>query len=281
MAKIVKYKPTTPAKRHAGVIRLEKPTVKPPSRLLKSKKSKAGRNNQGKITVRHKGAGVKKRLRVVDMKREKYDIPATVLDIHYDPNRTAHLALIEYSDGEKRYILAPEGIERGQEIITSEKGVPVRPGNRTRLERIPPGQQVHCIEIEPGKGGKLIRSAGTAASLMNVEGAHAQLKMPSGEIRLFLKECMATIGQTGNPNHQNVRIGKAGRKRLKGVRPTVTGKSMNPVDHPHGGGEGHTSVGLKSPKNIWGKKAYGVKTRRPGKKTDKLILVPRKRKNKK
>lgn len=279
MAKLIHYKPTTPARRHAGVIKLEKPKVKAPNSLLIGKRSKAGRNNTGKITVRHKGAGVKKADRLVDMKREKMDVPAKVMDIHYDPNRTAHLALLSYADGDKRYIIAPNGLKIGDSIVTSKKSIPVAIGNRIRLADIPAGQQIHAIELTPGSGAKLIRSAGSSAILMNVEGQFAQIKLPSGEVRLLPKDCMATIGQTSNIDHRNRRFGKAGRMRHKGIRPLVTGKSMNPVDHPHGGGEGHQPVGLKGPKDVWGKKAYGVRTRRTGKTSDKLIIIRRVRKN--
>lgn len=277
--KLVQYRPLTAGRRHASVIRLPKPIAKAPATLIMHKANHAGRNNQGVITVRHQGSGAKKLLRIVDMKREKLDIPAKVLDIHYDPYRTSHLALLSYADGEKRYIPAPVGLKIGDTIIASSKVAPVQPGNRMALEHIPAGQQIHCIELVAGQGGKLIRSAGSAAILMNVEGLYAQVKLPSGEVRMFPREAMATIGQVGNVDHQNMRLGTAGRMRKLGVRPRVKGKNMNPVDHPHGGGEGHQPIGLKSPKNIWGKKAYGVKTRRANKKSDPMILIKRVRKH--
>jgi len=279
MSKLISYRPLTPARRHAGVIRLPKPIEKTPRALTIGKRTQAGRNNTGKITVRHQGSGVKQRIRIVDMKREKFGITARVSDIHYDPNRTAHIALLSYRDGEKRYILAPMGLQIGATIVSDTSAVPIEVGNRMPLAFIPAGQSVHCIELSPGKGGKIIRSAGSAATLMNVEGDWAQLKMPSGEVRLFPKDCMATVGQVGNADHRNVRLGKAGRMRKLGVRPRVRGKAMNPVDHPHGGGEGLQPIGMKSPKNVFGKKAYGVKTRRAGRLSDRLILKRRVRKH--
>ncbi|MFH1145811.1 MAG: 50S ribosomal protein L2 [bacterium] len=279
MAKLILYRPLTPGLRHAGVIRLDKKTVKTPKSLLSHKKSNAGRNNQGKITVRHQGSGVKNLYREIDFRRTQFDVPAKVVQIEYDPNRSAHIALLSYVNGVKSYIIAPDGLLVGQKIVSSLKAQPIILGNRLRLADIPSGQLVHAIELVPGKGAKLVRAAGNAAVLMNVEGDYAQVKLPSGETRLFPKDCMATVGQVGNSEHRAMRFGKAGRKRKKGIRPSVRGKVMNPVDHPHGGGEGNQPIGLRSPKNVWGKKAYGVKTRRPGKLSDKLIVERRKRKH--
>ncbi|MEK9165456.1 MAG: 50S ribosomal protein L2 [Patescibacteria group bacterium] len=273
------YKPTTPGRRHAGVVDTSHLDKKRPERKLRIIiKKNAGRNKQGQITVRHQGGGAKQFYRFVDFKRDNFDIPGKVIALEYDPNRSAHIALIEYENGEKRYILSPQGLKKGDTIISSQtKLMEVNPGNTMTLANIPPGLFIHNIELTPGKGGVIARGAGMSAILQSVEGDHAQIKMPSGEIRLIKKKCLATIGYVGNADYRNVRLGKAGRKRHKGIRPAVTGKSMNPVDHPHGGGEGHQSIGLKYPKTPWGKHALGVKTRRK-KPSDKFILQRRKKK---
>ncbi|MBU1036630.1 50S ribosomal protein L2 [Patescibacteria group bacterium] len=273
------YKPTTPARRKTSVIirdNLDK--VKPQKKLLLAKKKRAGRNSSGKITVRHQGGGEKRKIRIVDFFGDKFDIPAKVQFIEYDPNRNAQIALLVYADGEKRYVLAPVELKAGDRVISSKKNFQLKVGNRFPLSLIPPGTLVHNVELEPGKGGKLARSAGNNVVLMVVEGKYAQLKMPSGEVRLVPKECLASIGQVSNPEFRSIRWGKAGRMRHRNIRPTVRGKAMNPVDHPHGGGEGSNPIGLKKgPKNIYGKKAFGIKTRRAHKVSDKLIIKRRKR----
>ncbi|MCX6784899.1 MAG: 50S ribosomal protein L2 [Candidatus Komeilibacteria bacterium] len=278
MDKIINYKPTTPGRRHASVLNsheLTKPRLK---RLLVGKRGHAGRNNQGKITVRHQGSGVKQKLRLVDFKQDKWEVPGVVSAIEYDPGRTANLGLIKYADGDWRYVIVPEDVKVGQQIVTSQKKLIMEIGNRFPLWLIPAGTLVCNVELYPGSGGKLARSAGNALTLMLVEGDHAQVKMPSGEIRKISKNCLATIGQTSNQAWRTVRFGKAGRKIKMGIRPSVRGKVMNPVDHPHGGGEGKNPVGLKQPKNVYGKKALGVKTRSTKKLSDKLIVQRRKRK---
>ena len=276
------YKPTTPARRGMSVISSRDLTkVKPHKKLLAPRKKRAGRNNQGKITVRHQGGGVKRRLRLVDFRGDKFDIPAKVATIEYDPNRNARIALLNYVDGEKRYIICLHGLKEGMEIIASKENFKSEIGNRFPLSIIPPGSIVHNVELEPGKGGKLARAAGNGITLMVVEGKHAQIKMPSGEVRLIPKDCLATLGQVSNPEHRSIRWGKAGRMRHKNIRPTVRGKAMNPVDHPHGGGEGSNPIGLRGgPKNIYGKKALGVKTRKANRVSEKLILRGRKKKKK-
>lgn len=283
------YKPTTPGQRKASVLTYTELTKKEPERsLLKVLTEKAGRNAQGKITVRHRGGSHKKFYRLVDFNQVRFESPAKVLAIEYDPNRTALIALIQYKKGDKKgdqkgdqkgdksYILCPADLKVGDEIMTSNHQVEIKPGNRTVLENIPAGTLIHNLELEPGRGGKLVRSAGGAAVIMAVEGKFAQLKMPSGEIRLLPKNCLASIGQVSNIDHFNVRLGKAGRMRWQGIRPTVRGKAMNPVDHPHGGGEGLSPIGLKHPKTPWGKPALGVKTRKKQKKTNKFIIARRK-----
>lgn len=271
------YKPTTPGKRKASVVsNKELSKNKPPKRLRIYLKSKAGRNNQGRITVRHKGGGVKKLYRLVDFRRDKFDIPAKVESIEYDPYRSAWIALVCYKDGERRYILAPEGLKVGSEILSSNKKIEAEIGNRMPLKYIPPGYFIYNIELTPGTGGKLVRAAGSKAVLMTCKDGYAQVKFPSGEVRRIPEDSLATIGQVSNPDWRLIRWGKAGRKRLKGVRPSVRGKAMNPVDHPHGGGEGHTPVGLVHPKTPWGKPALGVKTRKPKKMSDKFIIKRRK-----
>jgi large subunit ribosomal protein L2 len=276
------YKPTTPGRRHAKVVDTSHLDKKRPEKsLISVVKEKAGRGNQGKITVRHKGGRVKRFYRQIDFKRDKFDVPGKVLALEYDPNRSAHIALLEYDDSERRYILAPEGLAKGDVVISSRiNSVEIKVGNVTSLKNIPVGMSVHNIELAPGKGGQIARSAGLGAVMQAVEGAYAQVKMPSGEVRLIDKECLATVGIVGNPDHANIRLGKAGTKRHMGIRPTVLGKSMNPVDHPHGGGEGHQPIGLKYPKTPWGKHASGVRTRRH-KPSDRLILQRRKSKRKK
>lgn len=274
---IIIYKPLTPGRRKASILTHFEVTKKEPEKaLLKILKGQGGRNAQGKITVRHQGGGHKRFYRLIDFKQMRYDQPAKVIALEYDPNRTPLIALIQYKGGEKCYILGPANLKVGEEVVSSLKQVEIKPGNRTMLENIPAGTFVHNLELEPGRGGKLVRSAGSMAVVMGVEGKFAQLKMPSGEIRLFAKNCLASIGQLSNIDHNNVRLGKAGRLRWRGVRPRVRGKAMNPVDHPHGGGEGLSPIGLKHPKTPWGKPALGVKTRRKHKKSNPFILKRRK-----
>lgn len=274
------YKPTTPARRKSSVNRPEVAKQRPEKKLIFIKKRTGGRNAQGKITVHHRGGGAKRYIRIVDFKRDKYDIPAKVLSIEYDPNRSSNIALVQYEDNEKRYVLAAQGLKVNDVLVSSKNKVPVKNGNRTVLRNVPVGENVYNIELRPGSGGKIVRGAGMSAVLMGVEGMYAQLKLPSTEIRLVSKECSATIGTVGNSEHGLVRVGSAGRKRHRGIRPTVRGKAKNPVDHPHGGGEGNTPIGLKRPKTPWGKPALGVKTRR-SRVSDKLIIQRRKRKRKK
>jgi large subunit ribosomal protein L2 len=270
------YKPTTPGRRFASVVNTSHLSKKRPEKSLRRPLAgNAGRNNQGKITLRHRGGRSKRYYRVVDFRQDRYDQPAVVSALEYDPNRSAHIALIQFSDGEKRYILAPHGLAVGESVISSKAKVDVRTGNRMPLAFIPTGLFIHNIELQPSSGGKFVRSAGQQATLMTIEGDYAQVKMPSGEIRLFPKLATASIGQMSNIEHGNIRLGKAGRTRWKGIRPTVRGKAMNPVDHPHGGGEGVNPIGLKHPKTSWGKRAYGVKTRR-SKPSDRLIIKRRK-----
>ncbi len=273
------YKPTTSARRKTSVVDysiLQKSRYQIPRALVYGKSRSGGRNVHGKITVRHIGGGFKKRIRVLDSQREKFDIPAKIASLEYDPGRSAFISLAVYKDGEKRYILAPAGIQVGQEIISSQGKVEIKDGNRTIIKNIPAGTFLHDVEILPGKGGQLARGAGSYATLMAVEGGYAILKLPSGELRKVSEKSMATIGQVSNVDHMNVRVGKAGRKRLMGIRPTVRGKAMNPVDHPHGGGEGKNPIGLKYPKTPWGKHALGVKTRKKKLASDKFILKRRK-----
>ena len=269
---IKRYKPTSPARRFMSVSTFEEITCTKPERsLLEDKKSTAGRNAQGKITVRHHGGGNKRKYRIIDFKRNKDGIPATVKTIEYDPNRTANIALLVYADGEKKYILAPVGVKVGDKIL-SGVGADIKPGNALPIEAIPVGTMIHNIELQPGKGGQLVRAAGMSAQLMAKEGKYAQVKMPSGEMRLILVKCKATIGQVGNLDHEIIRIGKAGKKRHMGIRPTVRGSVMNPCDHPHGGGEGRAPIGRSGPVTPWGKPALGYKTRKKKNRTDKLIL---------
>ena len=269
---IKRYKPTSSARRFMTVSTFEEITCTKPERsLLEDQKHKAGRNAQGKITVRHHGGGNKRKYRIIDFKRNKDDIVATVKTIEYDPNRTANIALLVYADGVKKYILAPVGLSVGDKVVSGSTA-DIKPGNALPIEVIPVGTMIHNIELQPGKGGQLVRAAGMAAHLMAKEGKYAQVKMPSGEMRLILVKCKATIGQVGNLDHEIIRIGKAGKKRHMGIRPTVRGSVMNPCDHPHGGGEGRAPIGRSGPVTPWGKPALGYKTRKKKNRTDKLIL---------
>jgi large subunit ribosomal protein L2 len=269
---IKKFRPYTPSRRHMTSSDFAEITTQTPEKsLLVSINKNAGRNNQGKITVRHQGGGSRRKYRIIDFKRKKDGIPAVVKTIEYDPNRTANIALICYADGEKSYILAPNGLTVGTTIMNGETAE-VRVGNCLPLQNIPVGTQVHNIELYPGKGGQLVRSAGNAAQLMAKEGKFATLRLPSGEMRLVPIICRATIGQVGNIDHELINIGKAGRKRHMGIRPTVRGSVMNPNDHPHGGGEGKTGIGRPGPVTPWGKPALGLKTRKTNKKSNKLIV---------
>lgn len=266
------YRPYTPSRRHmTGSDFSEITKTTPEKSLVVSLSKTAGRNNQGKITVRHRGGGAKRKYRVIDFKRRKDGIPATVIGIEYDPNRTANIALICYADGEKAYILAPQGLTDGMKVMNGPEAE-VRVGNCLPLSEIPVGTQIHNIELYPGRGGQLVRSAGNSAQLMAKEGKYATLRLPSGEMRMVPIICRASIGVVGNGDHNLVNIGKAGRKRHMGIRPTVRGSVMNPNDHPHGGGEGRTPVGRKSPMTPWGKKAMGVKTRKAKQASTKLIV---------
>ena len=266
------YKPTTPSRRHMTVSAFEgiDKKAKPERSLLESLKKNAGRNSYGRITVRHRGGGNKKKYRIIDFKRDKAG-KATVINLQYDPNRSANIALLEYEDGERRYILAPVGLKAGS-IVTTGTGADILPGNAMPIAEIPVGEVIHCIELYPGKGAQLVRSAGTAAQLMAKENGMAQVRLPSGEVRLVRENCMATIGQVGNTDWANIHIGKAGRKRHMGWRPTVRGSVMNPNDHPHGGGEGKSPVGRPGPVTPWGKPAMGYKTRKKKNRTDKFIV---------
>ncbi len=276
------YKPTTPGRRKASVLDSSDITKKRPEKsLCEPLKKRAGRNNSGQITVRHRGGGAKRLYRVVDFKRKNYDNVAEIIAIEYDPNRGPRIALIQYEDLSKAYILAAKGLKVGDKVLSSDKKIEPLVGARMPLEHIPAGMFVYNAELLPGKGGQIIRAAGAGAQLQTVEGRYAQLKLPSGEVRLVPKTCMASIGQVGNSDHKLIRLGKAGRRRHMGFRPTVRGKVMNPVDHPHGGGEGASPIGLKSgPKTPWGKKALGVKTRNKKKASSKLIIKRRKSKKK-
>ena len=238
-------------------------------------KGKAGRNVQGRITVRHRGGGAKRKYRIIDFKRNKDDIPAKVAAIEYDPNRSANIALLHYADGEKRYIICPNGLKVGDTVVSGPNS-DIKVGNALPLKNIPMGTVIHNIELQPGKGGQLVRSAGNSAQLMAKEGKYAQVRLPSGEVRQVRAECRATIGQVGNVDHENITIGKAGRKRHMGIRPTVRGSVMNPVDHPHGGGEGRAPIGRPSPVTPWGKPTLGYKTRKKNKESDKYIIKRRK-----
>ena len=266
------YKPTSPARRFMSVLTFEEITKKTPEKSLTTDlRHRAGRNNQGKITVRHQGGGARRKYRIIDFKRQKDGIPATVKAIEYDPNRTCFIALLFYADGEKRYILAPLGLKVGDTVM-SGPAADIKPGNCLPIANIPLGTLIHNVEIKPGKGGQMVRSAGVAAQVMAKEGAFAQVRLPSGEVRKVPMTARATVGQVGNTDHSNVRIGKAGRKRHMGWRPTVRGSVMNPCDHPHGGGEGKSPVGMPAPMSPWGKKTQGVKTRKHRKYSDKMIV---------
>ena len=266
------FNPYTPSRRHMTGSDFKEITAKNPEKsLVVSLKKNAGRNNQGKITVRHQGGGYRTKYRLVDFKRNKDGIPAKVLTIEYDPNRTANIALICYADGQKSYILAPYGLKVGDTLMNGETAE-VKVGNCMPLSNIPVGSAIHNIELHPGKGGQLVRSAGNSAQLMAKEGKYATLRLPSGEMRMVPIGCRATIGQVGNIDHELITIGKAGRKRHMGIRPTVRGSVMNPNDHPHGGGEGRTSIGRPGPVTPWGKPALGLKTRKKNKQSNKLII---------
>ena len=266
------YGPYTPSRRHMTSVDNSEITKSTPEKsLVVSLKKNAGRNNQGKITVRHRGGGSRRKYRIIDFKRKKDDIHATVIGIEYDPNRTANIALICYEDGEKAYILAPQGLQVGMKVMNGENAE-VKVGNCLPLSQIPVGTQVHNIELHPGKGGQMVRSAGNSAQLMAKEGKYATLRLPSGEMRMVPIICRASIGVIGNAEHNLVNIGKAGRKRNMGIRPTVRGSVMNPNDHPHGGGEGKTGIGRPGPCTPWGKPALGLKTRKKNKQSNKLIV---------
>ena len=272
---IKKYKPTTPGRRGMTVTDysvLSK--VEPERSLLEPMKKSAGRNNLGRITVRHHGGGNRTKYRVIDFKRDKVDMPAVVKTLEYDPNRSAHIALVQYEDGEKRYIIAPEGLKVGDTVM-SGAGADIKPGNCLPFANIPVGTIIHNIELYPGKGAQLVRAAGVAAQLMAKENGMAQVRLPSGEVRYVREECKATIGQVGNTDWANIQIGKAGRKRHMGWRPTVRGSVMNPCDHPHGGGEGKSPVGRPGPVTPWGKPAMGYKTRKLKNRTEKFIVKHR------
>ena len=272
---IKKFKPTSPALRQMTVLVSDEITCNEPERsLLVSLKKNSGRNVHGKITVRHRGGGNRRKYRIIDFKRNKDGIPAKVATVEYDPNRTANIALLNYADGEKRYILAPVGIQVGDTVLSGPEA-DIKPGNAMALKDMPVGTVVHNVELKPGKGAQLVRSAGASAQLMAKEGKTALLRLPSGEMRLVSINCKATIGQVGNLEHGNVVIGKAGRKRHMGIRPTVRGSVMNPCDHPHGGGEGRSPIGRANPVTPWGKPALGYKTRKKNKASDKLIVSRR------
>ncbi len=266
------YNPTTNARRGMSVTDYsELSKVAPEKSLLRPLKKNSGRNNYGRITVRHHGGGNRRKYRVIDFKRTKFDVEATVKTLEYDPNRSAHIALIEYADGEKSYILAPVGLKVGDKVEAGPQA-DIKPGNALPLTNIPVGTFIHNVELYPGKGGQLARAAGNAAQLMAKEGVYALLRLPSGELRNVPVNCMATVGQVGNTDHENVKIGKAGRTRHLGIRPTVRGSVMNPNDHPHGGGEGKSPIGRPGPVTPWGKPALGYKTRKKKKSSDKLIV---------
>ena len=266
------FNPTTPSRRNMTVLSYKGLSkVKPEKSLLEKLKKTAGRNSYGRITVRHHGGGNKQKYRIIDFKRQKMDMPATVLTLEYDPNRSANIALIQYEDGVKAYILAPEGLKIGDKVLSSA-AADIKPGNCLPIANIPVGTIIHNIELYPGKGAQLVRSAGVAAQLMAKENGKAQVRLPSGEVRYVRLDCKATIGQVGNQDHSNVQLGKAGRTRHMGIRPTVRGSVMNPCDHPHGGGEGKSPIGRPSPVTPWGKPAMGYKTRKKNHRTDKQIV---------
>jgi large subunit ribosomal protein L2 len=276
MSPLKLYKPTTAGRRFASVDDFSDITKQEPEKsLIIIKKRMGGRNSQGKLTVRHKGGGAKRYIRLVDSKRSKYDVLAKVTAIEYDPNRNARIALIEYAGGEKSYILAPAGLKVGDEVMSSKEKLEIKTGNRMPLKHIPTGVLIHDVELNPERGGIIARGAGTSTQIVALENGMAQIKMPSKEVRTVNDNCFATIGTVSNPDYSLIRWGKAGRMRHRGIKPTVRGKAMNPVDHPHGGGEGHNPIGLKAPKTKWGRKALGVKTRRPKKWSNKFILKRR------
>jgi len=269
---IKKYNPTSPARRFMTVSDFAEITKKSPERSLLAKKDKhAGRNSYGRITVRHRGGGNRRKYRIIDFKRNKDGMPATVIGVEYDPNRSANIALVQYEDGEKAYIIAPIGLTDG-DVVVSGEGADIKPGNALFIKDIPVGTLIHNIELYPGKGAQLVRSAGNSAQLMAKEGDYAQVRLPSGEVRMIRLDCKATIGVVGNQQHENVSIGKAGRKRHMGWRPTVRGVVMNPNDHPHGGGEGKSPIGRPAPVTPWGKPALGLKTRKKNKASNKMIV---------
>ncbi len=270
------FRPYTPSRRNMTVSDFDEITKKTPEKsLLAKKKKNAGRNSYGRITVRHQGGGNRQKYRIIDFKRKKDDMEATVIGIEYDPNRSSNIALIQYEDGEKAYILAPVGLKDGDKVM-SGANADIKPGNCLPIENIPVGTLIHNIELNPGQGGKLVRSAGQSAQLMANEGKYSHVRLPSGEMRLILSRCRATIGTVGNTDHENMKIGKAGRKRHMGIRPTVRGSVMNPVDHPHGGGEGRAPIGHAGPLTPWGKPALGYKTRNKKKLSNKFIVKRRK-----
>ena len=272
---IKKYNPTSPARRFMTVSAFDEITKHEPERsLLEPMNQKAGRNSYGRITVRYRGGGNKRKYRVIDFKRDKVG-SATVIGIEYDPNRSANIALVQYEDGEKRYFLAPLGVTEGTVLETNPDGADIKPGNAMQIKNIPVGTLIHNIELMAGKGGQLVRAAGGAAQLMAKEDKYSQVRLPSGEVRYIRMNCMATIGQLGNLDHENISIGKAGRKRHMGIRPTVRGSVMNPCDHPHGGGEGKSPIGRPGPVTPWGKPALGLKTRKKKNLNDKFIVKRR------
>ena len=272
---IKKFKPTTPSRRFMTVSAFEGiDKVAPEKSLLEPIKKTAGRNSYGRITVRHRGGGVKRKYRIIDFKRDKDGINAEVMSIEYDPNRSANIALLQYEDGEKRYIIAPLGLKKGDKVISGD-GADIIPGNAMTIANIPVGTLIHNIELYPGKGAQLVRSAGNSAQLMAKENGYAQVRLPSSEVRMIRLDCKATIGEVGNNDHENISIGKAGRKRHMGWRPTVRGSVMNPCDHPHGGGEGKSPIGRPSPVTPWGKPALGLKTRSTKKASEKFIVKHR------
>ncbi|MDL2235653.1 50S ribosomal protein L2 [Christensenellaceae bacterium OttesenSCG-928-L17] len=269
---IRKINPTTPGQRFMTVSSFEEITCTTPEKsLLTDLRHSGGRNNRGRITVRHRGGGAKRKYRIIDFKRNKDGVPAKVATIEYDPNRSANIALLHYADGEKRYIIAPLGLHVGDQVVSGE-GSDIKVGNALEIRSIPVGTMIHCIELKPGKGAQLVRSAGNAAQLMAKEGKYAQVRLPSGEVRLIPMNAKATIGQVGNTDHENIKIGKAGKNRHKGFRPTVRGSVMNPCDHPHGGGEGKSPIGRPGPVTPWGKPALGYKTRKKKNLNDKFIV---------
>ena len=270
------YRPYTPSRRNMTMSTFEEITKKSPEKsLLTVKKKNSGRNSYGRITVRHQGGGARRKYRIIDFKRRKVDVFATVAGIEYDPNRSANIALVQYEDGTKAYILAPQGLNDGDKVVSGENA-DIKVGNAMPISNIPVGTMIHNIELNPGQGGKLVRSAGQEAQLMAKEGAYAHVRLPSGEMRLISINCRATIGTIGNSDHENIKLGKAGRKRHMGIRPTVRGSAMNPNDHPHGGGEGKAPVGHAGPMTPWGKPALGYKTRDKKKQSNKFIVKRRK-----